>query len=558
MKSTFSLITTSITLLAVAATAQQQHPTIIIECNLATSELCATTSNRTCYNYTTSSTPSNITYECTKCLNGYIEYNQICYSIAELQNAQFFATLLSQMIERFTPQYANDNNPNITTKERANRLIEMATEISYWNSFVPPVKFHLRLNDESTLTMEERKKRLGVDSSAAMVFDLEGGENLGRRGRLERFIVEGINDDGNDDLYDDDDDEITDTVMADGSTEVDSSTNNPSRRLAANNNNVLQSSKKQAHRRMQDNPPSIDWHKSGYTTIVKNQGYCGCCWAVSVTAAIESALMITNKTSRYEEDYVTRNSLSFQQMISCDERNLACDGGNILYAAKYAWEHNDFSNDHYGGLVSYQDYPYEDLFGLKDDTSRTCKTNGKTPVAFLNFPKVVNSVKDRSGFDERRDLMLAAVAQQPVPMTLKSNCNLFMSYSDGVLTHDKGCECCEVSCIDHAVVIVGYNTTHDPPYWKIRNSWGLGWGEDGHVRVAMDQPGCGWGLFGLLSEGALLEDVYTSKEELPERPSWWQKSSTVAKVLVILASLLGLLLLSSVVGSCVKKYRKSE
>ncbi len=139
-----------------------------------------------------------------------------------------------------------------------------------------------------------------------------------------------------------------------------------------------------------------------------------------------------------------------------------------------------------------------------------------------------------------------------------SDCNLFTSYKDGVLTHDNGCECCEVSCIDHAVVIVGYNTTHEIPYWKIRNSWGLSWGEEGHVRIAMNQPGCGWGLFGMLSEGALLEDVYTSKEELPERPSWWQRSSTGAKVLVILASLLGVCFLSTFVGTCVKRYRKTE
>lgn len=89
-----------------------------------------------------------------------------------------------------------------------------------------------------------------------------------------------------------------------------------------------------------------------------------------------------------------------------------------LYAAKYAWENNDFGNDNYGGLVSYDDYPYEDFFGIEDQ--RTCGAAGKTPVAFLNFPKVVNSVNDRSSFEKRRDLMLAAVAQQPVPMTLKS------------------------------------------------------------------------------------------------------------------------------------------
>eukprot|EP00986_Skeletonema_menzelii_P003304 scaffold990_cov132-Skeletonema_menzelii.AAC.1 len=423
------------------------------------------------------------------------------------------------MIDVFTPIYVKDHN--ITREERINRLLDSAKEISYWDSLVPPVYFKLKLNTESTLTNEERKMRLGVISSIG--FDLEGEDGVGWRGRLERFIVEGINDD------DDDEEE----EMIEGGV-----SSNPSRRLTAtttNNNSPKKRRKKQAHRRMQDTPPAVDWHQAGYTTRVKNQGYCGCCWAVSTTAAIESALMITNKTNRVV-DTESSNNLSFQQMISCDEKNLACGGGNILYAAKYAWEHNDFGNDNYGGIVAAADYPYEDFFGpgLMGSSTGTCDTA------------------------ERRDLMLAAVAQQPVPMTLKSDCNLFMSYSDGILTHDNGCECCEVSCIDHAVVIVGYNTTHETPYWKIRNSWGVDWGEGGHVRIAMNQPGCGWGLFGMLSEGALLEDVYTSKEELPERPNWWQTSSTGAKVLVILASLLGLCLLSTCIGTCVKKYRKSE
>ena len=89
-----------------------------------------------------------------------------------------------------------------------------------------------------------------------------------------------------------------------------------------------------------------------------------------------------------------------------------------LHAAKYAWENNDFNNDHYGGLVSYEEYPYDNFFGERK--SNTCETVSKTPVAFLNYPKVVNSVNDRSTFEQRRDLMLTAVARQPVPMTLKS------------------------------------------------------------------------------------------------------------------------------------------
>lgn len=87
---------------------------------------------------------------------------------------------------------------------------------------------------------------------------------------------------------------------------------------------------------------------------------------------------------------------------------------------------------------------------------------------------------------------MAAVAQQPITSVLRSGCDLFMNYQGGVITSDSGCECCKTSCIDHAVVIVGYNATAETPYWKLRNSWGPFWGEEGHFRIAMDDPGCGW------------------------------------------------------------------
>ncbi|ACI64247.1 predicted protein, partial [Thalassiosira pseudonana CCMP1335] len=201
---------------------------------------------------------------------------------------------------------------------------------------------------------------------------------------------------------------------------------------------------------------AVDWHADGYTTRVKEQGLCGCCWAVSTAAAIESALLITNQIKVSND--LDRESLSFQQMISCDDRNSGCGGGNILYATKYAWENNDFGNE------KYADYPYVDYLGI---TSETCQLpKSKNAQAYLNYPKI------------RRDVTMAAVAQQPIASTLTTGCDLFISYGGGVLTHDEGS-----SCIDHAVVIVGYNTTAKPPYWKVRNSWGPEWGEEGHFKV---------------------------------------------------------------------------
>jgi C1A family cysteine protease len=35
----------------------------------------------------------------------------------------------------------------------------------------------------------------------------------------------------------------------------------------------------------------------------------------------------------------------------------------------------------------------------------------------------------------------------------------------------------------HAVVLVGYNNDHNPPYWVAKNSYGPGWGDDGFFKV---------------------------------------------------------------------------
>lgn len=354
---------------------QQQQQQIITECNDEGKANCATSGNRICYQYQDNTT------ECGPCLLDFVEYEDVCYAIADIGKDGFF--LLSRAIEIFLPEYAD---PNVTTAQRAVRLIASARIISYWNSQIPPAEFVLGLNNESLLTLDERQGRLGVDPSIA--FD----NTDSTRGEMETFQYEYVSaDDG-------EGSDGTDVVVE----EEEGGNNRKMRGLikTTTNERVLQD---------WDVPPSIDWAEDGYTTKIKNQGICGCCWAVSVAAAVESALMITNQTSRY--DSRDENSLSFQQMISCDSKEKGCQGGNILQATKYVWEHDDFRNGNFGGLVSYEDWPYSDFFGI---TTTECQVpDGVSPSAYLNYPQIVNSVNDRKrSFEERRDRVKAAVAKQ--------------------------------------------------------------------------------------------------------------------------------------------------
>jgi len=195
-------------------------------------------------------------------------------------------------------------------------------------------------------------------------------------------------------------------------------------------------------------PASVDWEASGDVTPVKNQGSCGSCWAFSATGAIEC---------NYAIQHGQLNSLSEQQLVDCtlSYGNYGCDGGWWYNAFKYV-EAN-------GGLCSETEYPYTGKDGICK--ASTCGTK-YDPI------KTYTAV---TADDETA--LLDAVATGCVSVGVEADQYAFQYYSSGILTATCGTN------IDHGVLIVGYGASGNQDYWKVKNSWGTTWGEEGYIYI---------------------------------------------------------------------------
>jgi len=198
---------------------------------------------------------------------------------------------------------------------------------------------------------------------------------------------------------------------------------------------------------------TVDWREKGVVSPVQNQARCGSCWAFSSTAAIESAHAI--KTGNLLK-------LAEQQFVDCDPQSDGCDGGLETWAFEYA-EKNSIELE--------KDYPYTGT----DGSCQAAKSLEKVGVTDFTpvKPKSVAAIK-------------AAVAKQPTCVSVDASGSAFQLYTSGIL-NAKHCG----TSLDHAVTAVGYGTEDGLDYLIVRNSWTSGWGEDGHIRIAIPKDGAG-------------------------------------------------------------------
>lgn len=201
----------------------------------------------------------------------------------------------------------------------------------------------------------------------------------------------------------------------------------------------------------------IDWREKGAVSRVKDQGQCGSCWAFSTTGNVEGAWVAAGNTL---------TPLSEQFLVSCVSSNHGCNGG--LMDNAYAWllEHRR------GEMITEEAYPYAGAHA-----SPRCKSDEE-----LDKLAVGAVITGYTHLEESEDTLAAYVAKHPIAIAVDATS--FQTYHRGILTN------CVSRQINHAVLAVGFDTQHVPPYWIIKNSWSSQWGESGYIRIAKGSNQC--------------------------------------------------------------------
>ncbi|XP_023154519.2 cathepsin O isoform X1 [Amphiprion ocellaris] len=203
-------------------------------------------------------------------------------------------------------------------------------------------------------------------------------------------------------------------------------------------------------------PAKFDWRDKAVVAPVQNQQSCGSCWAFSVVGAIQSVQAIGG--SQLEQ-------LSVQQIVDCSYQNEGCDGGSTTRALKWLKQTSV-------KLVTQSEYPYKAKTGICHFFSQS-----HGGVVIKNF-----TAHDFSGQEEA---MMGQLVEHG-PLAAIVDAVSWQDYLGGIIQHH-----CSSKWSNHAVLVVGYDTTGEIPYWIVQNSWGTRWGNEGYVYIKIGGNICG-------------------------------------------------------------------
>mmetsp|Transcript_19950 Transcript_19950/g.23129 ORF Transcript_19950/g.23129 Transcript_19950/m.23129 type:complete len:300 (-) Transcript_19950:46-945(-) len=198
---------------------------------------------------------------------------------------------------------------------------------------------------------------------------------------------------------------------------------------------------------------------TGLIHEIRNQGSCGGCWAFGATEALSDRLAIASNGA-------INVILSPQYLLSCDESNFGCQGGDL---------HSAWMFLEYFGAVTEQCYPYTSSGGFSGYCKKSCSDGSE--FKFYNAQSIVETA-------DIATIKTAVMTNGPVEASFDVYSD-FMSYKEGIYQHTG-----EGDVIGgHAVKIVGWGKQDNTEFWILANSWGTKWGEQGFFRMKMGDCG---------------------------------------------------------------------
>jgi C1A family cysteine protease len=174
--------------------------------------------------------------------------------------------------------------------------------------------------------------------------------------------------------------------------------------------------------------------------------------------------------------------LAPQQITSCDKTSFGCNGGLTERAYEYVIRA--------GGIENETEYPYTS--GTAGITGQ-CDPNRNGPAVTIGGYTTVSS--SASGETTAMASYMASTGPMSICVDAQTG---WQTYSSGVLT------VCGNS-VDHCVQAVGLNTAASTPYWIVRNSWGVTWGQAGYIYLEYGKNLCNLASDATITSGCAIE-----------------------------------------------------
>ncbi|XP_018728913.2 actinidain-like [Eucalyptus grandis] len=217
-----------------------------------------------------------------------------------------------------------------------------------------------------------------------------------------------------------------------------------------------------------------------------------------------SAVTPANSTLAKFEQWMARHGRIYKDNLKKAKRY-----GIFLETLRFIEDFNSKAANHSYkvGLNQFSDLTTEEFVPRYTGFRATSRSSNSSAATTFNGVEgtcgeraasiAVARLKGYENIPMSEDLLLQAVARQPVSIAIEGASPGFKQYSGGVSNGPCG------ENTNHAVAIVGYGKTpNGVDYWLLKNSWGETWGEKGYMRI-LRNSGVQGGLCGLVTQASL-------------------------------------------------------